>query len=533
MKAAIYCRVSTTMQEDNYSLPTQEEACRKHAAALGYTVAAVHQDVHSGYELWERPQLTALRQAARSGEIEAIVCFDPDRLSRRQVHYAVLVDEAERHGVELLFVHGQHDKTALGEFLGNVRAFVAEMEREKFRERSMRGVRARIESGKLPPSSRPIYGYRWKDADKGAYDIDDVKAEVVRRMFAMAANGVTLRAITKVLNDEGIPTANGAKEWSFVVISRMLRLEAYMGVAIGNRTITRKVGGKEQSILRPAEEQLILPAGTIPAIVPEDVWQTVQARLARNKAEANRNNRDPEAFLLRAGFVYCGYCGKRIHTAWWRAKSGDLRPSYVIMVNHRGHEDCPTVSMYAPKLDAIVWDKIRGIIMQPDVVAKELARLQQDDPTDADHCAVERALTEIERKRANLSRSLALLDDAEAAAPLVAELKVLAERKRELGAERDTIAARQATWQAAQDRLADLQAWVGIVATNLDGLAYQEKRDLLAALDVKVKLYRHDHAPRYEITASIPLDAAPSENIVLSGGSGSRPWFPASRCDPP
>jgi DNA invertase Pin-like site-specific DNA recombinase len=67
VKAAIYCRVSTTMQEDNYSLPTQEEACRKHAAALGYTVTAVQQDVHSGYELWERRGLTALREAARSG----------------------------------------------------------------------------------------------------------------------------------------------------------------------------------------------------------------------------------------------------------------------------------------------------------------------------------------------------------------------------------------------------------------------------------------------------------------------------------
>ena len=96
MKAAIYCRVSTTMQEDNYSLPTQEDACRKHAAVLGYTVAALYQDIHSGYELWERKGLTALREAARAGAYDAIIAYEPDRLSRRQIHSAVLVADAMR-----------------------------------------------------------------------------------------------------------------------------------------------------------------------------------------------------------------------------------------------------------------------------------------------------------------------------------------------------------------------------------------------------------------------------------------------------
>ena len=144
MRAAIYCRVSTAEQQDNYSLSTQEEACRTYAESHGYTVVAVHRDVHSGHELWERPQLIVLREAMRAGSSTAIISFDPDRLSRRQVHFAVLIDESERYGTELLFVTGQNDKNALGEFLGSVRAFVAETEREKFRERSMRGTMARM-----------------------------------------------------------------------------------------------------------------------------------------------------------------------------------------------------------------------------------------------------------------------------------------------------------------------------------------------------------------------------------------------------
>ncbi len=92
----------------------------------------------------------------------------------------------------------------------------------------------------------------------------------------------------------------------------------------------------------------------------------------------------------------------------------------------------------------------------------------------------------------------------------------LGNRSRELNAERDSIAARQASWQMTQDRLSDLQVWVGTVAANLDDLVYDQKRDLLTALDVKVKLYRADHTPRYEITASIPLDPAPVSLCVTT-----------------
>ncbi len=58
-RAAIYPRVSGTKQEEGYSLETQDEACRRYAAERGYDVTAVYREVHTGIELWERPQLTA------------------------------------------------------------------------------------------------------------------------------------------------------------------------------------------------------------------------------------------------------------------------------------------------------------------------------------------------------------------------------------------------------------------------------------------------------------------------------------------
>jgi len=520
MKAAIYCRVSTTMQEDNYSLPTQEEACRKHAAALGYEVAALYQDVHSGYELWERKGLTALREAARTGAYDAIIAYEPDRLSRRQVHSAVLIDECERHGVELLFVIGQHDKTALGEFLANVRTFAAEMEREKFKERSMRGIQARMQSGKLRPSNRPLYGYQWADEDKSRYAIDEEKAANVRRLFNGIAGGMTLRGMADVLNAESVPTANGGAKWNHVVIRAMLYHPGYMGVAVCNQTARTKARGKQIRTPRPEEEHIILPEGTIPPIVTPEVFAAVQARLTRNKAEATRNNQNAEAFLLRSGFIVCGYCGRPIRSIW--TKDCPNQPARAYYANHapqHPHEDCPSFAMSARKLDAAVWARVEATLTHPETIAAEVEALRRDDPTHADLATVARVLNEVARKQANLSRSLALLDDADAAAPIIAELRALGERKRELDTEQDALRARQASWQASQDQITSLQAWVTTVATNLHTERYSDRRDWLAALGVQVKLYRKDHAPRYEIIASLPLDTAPPTSIVVQRGA--------------
>src|SRR5262245_56141723 len=104
--AAIYTRVSTREQEDEgTSLISQEVACRAFAAERGYTVDERHiyRETFSGAKLWERPALSAMREAVRGGAVGAIVAYALDRLSREQAHLYILDDECERAGVELLF----------------------------------------------------------------------------------------------------------------------------------------------------------------------------------------------------------------------------------------------------------------------------------------------------------------------------------------------------------------------------------------------------------------------------------------------
>ena len=103
-RCAIYSRVSTAKQgEEGAFLPTQEAACRQHAAEHRYAVVEDHayREVYSGAELWDRPKLGELRAAVHAKAVDVVVCYAIDRLSRDPVHLGVILSEADHAGVSV------------------------------------------------------------------------------------------------------------------------------------------------------------------------------------------------------------------------------------------------------------------------------------------------------------------------------------------------------------------------------------------------------------------------------------------------
>jgi site-specific DNA recombinase len=99
------------------------------------------------------------------------------------------------------------------------------------------------------------------------------------------------------------------------------------------------------------------------------------------------------------------------------------------------------------------------------------------------------------------------VDDEDAAAPLLAELRALAARKKALEVERDALTQRIADRATEDAKLQTLTDWCSLVGTNLDTLSYDEKRLALDALGVKVRVYRsgatdeaEEPLPRWEVT---------------------------------
>jgi site-specific DNA recombinase len=383
----------------------------------------VYREVHTGVELWERSHLQHLREAVRRREVEGVIIHAIDRLARDPVHLGVILSEADHAGATVEFVTEVVDDSPEGQLIRFVRGYAAKIEHEKIKERAMRGIRHRVDLGHPLAGRKAPYGYHWLpdllDGNgkalvvKPGFEEDPGTDAVVRRIFAEIAAGSTLRALAMALTSEQIPTPTGRPTWQHTTLRAILMNPVYAGRPMAFRgvqtTVRTNVGRKKVMRARPETEHVALPEGTAPALVDETTFQAAQQRLRLNRERSPRNNRAPEQTLLRGGFIRCGYCGSAMIVR--RGKVIRYRCGRSLQPNLTYQSGGIAVR----QIDAAAWERVATVLQHPEIVAEELARLQQDDPTDADLAAVNRELTKIERHQQNLVNQLAELGGAVAA----------------------------------------------------------------------------------------------------------------------
>src|SRR5579884_4257564 len=185
LRAAIYVRVSTDKQEDEgESLETQEQRCLLRVVSEKYQIDAerhIYRETFTGTVL-DRPVLNQLREAAANGEFDVLIFYAYDRLARKQVLQAVLIEFFSSKNVKLVSVTENFDESAIGQFMRNTAAFAAEYELEKLRERTSRGRTSILNKGLLLGAGEPTYGYVWRP-DKRGYLINLQEAEIVDLIF--------------------------------------------------------------------------------------------------------------------------------------------------------------------------------------------------------------------------------------------------------------------------------------------------------------------------------------------------------------
>lgn len=512
-RAAIYRRVSTEEQQDNYSLGSQEKECRALCERLGYTVVADEADVHTGAKL-NRRGLTAIRALIRAGEADVLVLWKLDRLSRRMWHGPELLSECEENRVTVVSVVEEIDtSTPIGKFMVMGILFVAEQERENFRLRSERNRRARVESGKPLAGVRPTYGYRWRlsapnttgKQTKIGLDPDPATAPIVQRIFRELAEGKSRRAVCAGLDADGIPTPKGGALWDKSTLTHMVKNPVYWGEGYAFRhkreEVTRvdKKTGQKRTVYAVSLMQEGIPYSheTVPPLVSPEIGRAVQERLARGNSAAPRGNKHPEAYLLRGGFIRCGHCGHAMICRTSRHRNGEPRLQYICATNHTKPGACLHNAIETHLIDRPVWEFVTNILSQPGIIENELQRLSSEtsDPTTEVRASVSARLADIDRQRAKVAHAIAILEDEEASAPLLLQLKTLAKLASEGQAELVSLEEQRTGWQAAQVSMQQLAAWCSEIAPRVERLTHAEKQQLLHVLGLTVSVWKPGHAP--------------------------------------
>lgn len=376
-KALIYCRVSTAKQEEGTSLDSQESICREYAETNGYRVIKATKEVFTGAELFDRPKLALDRADIRAGKYEVLIIHSIDRLSRNIAHLAIIEEECRRAGCALAFVTEGLDNTAEGKLLHSVKAYVAEVERLKIRERSMRGKRAKLLMGKPVMTGPTLYGYD-HDTANCRYTINESEAVIVRRIFRDIASGIGTSTLARALNNENIPSPFSASRplshWSSATIARMIRNPSYKGLEIRGRI---KKSDDGSYILRDEKEHIVLPDGIRPALVNESLWDVAKDRLRSNKGEQARNNK--RFFLLR-GFVFCQVCDRRFFTVSTLIKGKEYNYYRCSSVHLPHQPKCSSLPVSVDKLDAWVWEETMKFLSKPARLAEQIERIKHEGP---------------------------------------------------------------------------------------------------------------------------------------------------------
>ncbi|MFC2022038.1 recombinase family protein [Chloroflexota bacterium] len=490
MKAAIYCRVSTDNQESEWtSLTTQLEACLTYCQDKGYDVSYRFSEAYSGLTL-DRPKLNELRELVRTEQIDVVVVYCLDRLSRNATHGVIVRDELDKYHVLLESVTEDIDKTPLGEAITCLRGTFSQIEAEKIKERTMRGKKARAREGRIPSGGGTnLYGYDYVPVSQpngGRRVINETEASWVRNMYHWLVNeGLSANAITYRLRATNAPTKTGIF-WNRSCVGAILKNPAYTGCTFAFTTAKGR-----QSFSRPQEDWIKID-GVTPAIISQELFDAVQKQLKINRTKTVPTTKNE--YLLR-GHLRCRQCGRAyVGAVHINNQNGNRYKQlyYRCMGKLRLYaplERCHNKGWSAKNLEGMVWGELEHYLSDHDLIKNELEKQRHD----ANQLGVFKTeLQQTERQFKALDREQhqllqwALKDFP--AAQVESENKRLNKTKETLKAQKADLEAQLKASQDAVINVPQLEGFIRDIQDKLTDLDFEGKRLALDMLGITVWL---------------------------------------------
>ena len=496
-RAVIYCRVSTDRQEiDGESLEYQEAKGRGYAELHDMEVVAVLKEAKSGFIHYSlRHQLTIARQLVRDKLADVVIVFDLRRFSRNFVHSSMIFAEIETNGGEIISVSENIDGSLTGQLIRSILAWSAESEREKIVEYANRRWQTRHELGLPVGTGYTPYGWDWGDKDKTYYTVNFEEAAVRFSIFHMFVElDMSLRAIVHKLTEDGIPTPTLTRNpdstrglvWSHTTVYDFLRDPATIGTLVICKE--RKVLDEQGKLHRMAHpETKTIPNG-LPAIVPVDLYERAQRKLATNQVEQSHLPKDSTLHLLR-GHICCGTCIQRMSTRILQRRNHSY-PYYYCANRRNKYDKCPDIPMVrADLLDQLVWaeccqmfERLEAIQAKIEAeIRQKVALLVEDTHGKEQRLSLEAGLERAYQERAKHEEGSYYYElttkDIESKTAELARFDEEHANTRNI----------EAYTAAYRERLLGFVDFLNVMRGKYDQATWQEKRNALDILGVMVK----------------------------------------------
>lgn len=302
---AAYIRVSDERQ-DEYSPDSQIKKIREHAAKEGYTIPeeyVFYDDGISGKSARKRGDFNRMIALAKEKErpFDVIFVWKFSRFARNQEESIVYKNLLGKFGVSVVSVSEAIPDGPFGTLIERIIEWMDEFYLINLGAEVTRGMTEKATRGE--PTCAPPFGYIIRDK-KYYPDEDSGRAQIVREVFRMYANGKKQREIAVILGERGVRTKYGNLPDNRF-IEYMLNNPCYIG------KIRWSLDGERAVSRRDYDNTAILTVdGHHEPLISTELWLAVQNRLATQKAAYPKYARREQTveYSLK-GLVRCSACG--------------------------------------------------------------------------------------------------------------------------------------------------------------------------------------------------------------------------------
>ena len=496
IRVAAYCRVSTKQEEQLHSYENQVlYYTDKVNSEPNWTLVGIFADKGiTGTSTKKRDEFNKLIRLCKRGGVDMIIVKSISRFARNTADCLKYVRVLKELGVDIYFeeqgIHSTHEGA---EFYITIYGCIAQSESENMSANIRWGKLQSAKQGKVTFNYKNFMGYR-KSAD-GTPEIIPEEAEVIKLIYSCFLAGYSYAGIAKLLEERGILSPSGNKEWKSSTIQSILKNEKYKGDAILNKTYITDCISKKVKINDGIARPKYYVENSHPAIIDAITFSRVQEELARRVSKQKIKQVGTKTELSKYSSKYalterlvCGECGTPYRRCTW-SKNGKKKIVWrCINRLENGKKYCHAPSIEESVLHEAIMCAIQSVALQNNKLFETLrvhisTNLEVPD-TDMDIIAIEARISEI---NAAFQKMLAEVSSDNEDSFDEAKLNMLMLERQDLLCQLATITDAEQKRKSANSRTEDIFTMVAALRKRL--LRYDEQliRQLLEKVAVTSK----------------------------------------------
>ena len=352
-KAALYCRLS--VDDGNFggsvSIETQkillEQYCKDHKI----TDYKFYCDDGCSGTNFDRPSFKKMLSDIDEGKINLVIVKDLSRFGRNYVEAGMYVQRFTDSNIRFIAADDNYDSLVNSDdLLFPIKNVVNEMYARDVSKKTKAAKKAKARDGQFIGSKAP-FGYKIDPNDRHHLIVDEPAAQVVKRIFRLASEGVGYNKMAKIFREEKVLTPiayfnlnnpdyfksdywRKEFDWHVTSIRAILNNEVYLGKLVYGNQRNKSMKSKEK-VRNPKEDWIVVENCHEP-IITQELWDTVHKIL-------NAKHRPAKAGEVQmfAGLLYCSDCGHCLTYSQKQRKDGGYHGAYSCwMYKTHGKEYC-------------------------------------------------------------------------------------------------------------------------------------------------------------------------------------------------